>query len=184
MNEKMKSALKNTLESDERVLWESGVTPYRLFDGKEGRGTLILWVVVIALAAGAIVSKVSSGEKGIGFYVIVAVILAAVILSPILACRQINGQRYYITDRRVLSIRPDGTVSAMDRSNIDAVRLYKVDCGGAALAMGSGLLEEKDKQLRWRANHPMVDGNFNVQGLVFYRVKGAEEAMRLLGGTK
>ena len=184
MNEKMKNALRSTLESDENILWESGVTPFRLFDGKEGHSTLILWVVMIALAAGAIVSKVSSGEKGVGFYIIVAVILAAVILSPILACRQTNGQRYFITDRRVLSIRPDGTVSAMDRKNIDAVRLYKVDCGGAALAMGSGLLQERDKQLRWRANHPMVDGSFNVQGLVFYRAQGAEEAMRILSAAR
>ena len=92
-------------------------------------------------------------------------------------------QYYVLTDRRAMTVRPDGDVSAMELEHMGECRLYP-EGDAVSLALGSGLLEERDKQLRWRANHPMTGsdsrGADRVQGLVFYHVERSEEAMRLL----
>ena len=64
-------------------------------------------------------------------------------------------QYYVLTDRRAMTVRPDGDVSAMELEHMGECRLYP-EGDAVSLALGSGLLEERDKQLRWRANHPMT----------------------------
>jgi len=41
--------------------------------------------------------------------------------------------------------------------------------GGVALAVGGELAPEGDKQLRWRAAHPIEASDYAVHGMVFYR---------------
>jgi hypothetical protein len=180
MTDKMKTALREALLDGERILWESGVQRFGIFDGREGRGILIRWLIcVTALTAMAAAYAVHSG-KGIIFYLVIAFALAIIIASPILSYRQTAGQRYYITNRRALTLRPDGAVFAMQRANVGEARLYRLDCGGVALSLGSMLLAEKDRQLRWRANHPMEASDYAITGMVFYRPENAEAALRLL----
>ncbi len=180
MNDKMQKTLRETLLDGERILWESGVQRFGLFDGREGRSVLIRWLIcVTALVAMAAAYAANDGKSGV-FYLVIVCALAIIVASPILGYRQTVGQRYYITNRRALTLRPDGTVFAMQRANIGESRLYRLDCGGVALALGSMLLPETDRQLRWRANHPLEASDYTVNGMVFYRLENAETALRML----
>lgn len=184
MNEKMKKTLNETLEPDEKILWESGVQRYGMLEGGEGRQLLLRWIICFVAIGGLAAGYANRGGNGIGLYLVALAALAIIVATPILSYRQTVGQHYCITDRRAVTIRPDGTVYSLDREDLGETRLYKVDCGGEALALGSLLLSEKDKQLRWRANHPLEDSGYVLRGLVFYRPEQAEKAMRLLSGAE
>ena len=176
----MENALRETLEQGERIVWESGVRPFRLFDGKEGKALLLRWLICTAIAAALLAGYASTGGRGVSIYLVALAALALIVCLPILSYRQTLGQRYYVTDRRAVTLRPDGTAYSMSRAHMGEVRLYKLDCGGEALALGSLLLAERDKQLRWRANHPLENSNYVIEGLVFYRPENAEAALRIL----
>lgn len=180
MNEKMKRTLNETLDQGETVLWESGVQPFRLFDGREGKQTLLRWLICVVLVGGLIAAYAVRNGEGIMTYLVLLAVPAVVICSSVLSYRQTLGQRYFITDRRAMTIRPDGGVFSMNRETAGEIRIYKLDCGGVALALGSMLLAEGDRQLRWRANHPLESSTYVINGLVFYRPERAEEAVRLL----
>ena len=182
MNEKMKKALHETLAPDEKILWESDVQPYGILEGGEGRQLLFRWLICFAGIGGLAAAYANRGGNGLGLYFVALAALVIIVATPILSYRQTVGQHYCVTDRRAMTIRPDGSVYSMDRENLGETRLYKVDCGGEALALVSMLLAEKDRQLRWRANHPLEDSTYVLRGLVFYRPKQAEKAMRLLSG--
>ena len=182
MNEKMKTALNETLYPDEKILWESTVQPFGLLQGGEGRRLLLSWIICFAVVGGLAAAYAARGGSGIGLYFVALAALAIVVATPVISYRQTLGQRYYITNQRALMLREDGSVFVMPRDELGEVRLYKEDCGGTALALGSMLLAEKDKQLRWRANHPLEDSTYALRGLVFYRPERAEEALRLLSG--
>ena len=186
MNEKMKKALHQTLRPGETVRWESATQPFRIIDGREGRRTLIEWVISVLCIGAITVYFTANGGGSARFYLIMAVLLAIFILSPIFSYRELCGQYYLITQTRALMLRADGSVYAMELRDMGECRLYPLEFGGAALALGSTLLEEKDKQLRWRACHPQESADATgvnaVRGLVFYHVDRADEAMRLLNG--
>lgn len=186
MNEKMKKALSRTLKPGEAVLWESATQPFRITDGREGRRTLIQWVLSVLCIGAIVVFFTANGGGSARFFAIMALLLALFIGAPILSYRQLRDQYYLITPTRALMLRTDGSVYAMELEGMGECRLYPLDFGGAALALGSTLLEEKDKQLRWRAGHPQESADATgvnaVRGLVLYRVERAEEAMRLLHG--
>ncbi len=182
MDEKMQKALEETLFDGERVLWESGTQQFRLLDGKEGRKVLIQWVLSTICCAGFTILRVSQGELTAKFVLIILAIYALFMLAPVVSYRQLLALRYYLTDERAIQIKKDGTVYSMKLSGAPA-KLFPV-APGAAIAIGSSIIEEGDKQLRWRALHALENpGKFdgcNALGLVFYNVERAEAAMQLL----
>ena len=186
MNEKMKKALHRTLKPGETALWESATQPFSITDGREGKRTLIEWILSALCIGAIVVFFTANGGGSARFFIIMALLLALFIGSPILSYRQLRGQYYLITQTRAIMLRTDGSAYVMELEEMGECRLYPLDFGGAAIALGSVLLEEKDKQLRWRANHPQESANANgvngVRGLVFYHVERAEEAMRILSG--
>ena len=184
MNEKMKKALQGMLRPDETVLWESGTRPFRILDGREGRQTLLQWIFGTACVGALLAVYVAHGGKGLGFFAVLLVLLGIFVLAPLLQYRQTSGQRYFITNDRALVIQRGGSAYTMELADMDACRLYPLDFGGEAIALGSVLLEEQDRQLRWRASHPKENAEAQstneARGLVFYNVERAEAAMRLL----
>ncbi len=183
MDEKIKKQLDAALRPGETVLWESGTQPFHITDGREGRRTMLGWILgvgcIVAIAAYFNANNAASTR----FLAIMLLLLALIVVSPILAYRQLCDQYYVITRQRAILARHDG-VYAMERGDMGEFRLYPMEFGGASLALGSELLEEKDRQLRWRAGHPKESADMNgvtaVHGLVFYHVERAEEAMRIL----
>ena len=183
MTEKMKKGLQENLSSDEKILWESGTQAFALFSGKEGRMVLLRWVICAVGAAALAAAYATHGASRSGaFYIVLLLALAVIIGAPILTHRQLLAQRYYVTDRRAVILRPDGSIRAMERAAVDDCRLYSLDCGGVALAVGGELAPEGDKQLRWRAAHPIEASDYAVHGMVFYRPERADDALRILRG--
>ncbi len=184
MSEKMKQALQAALQPGESVVWEGKTQPFRIFDGKEGRGVLLRWRIALSMAVWRAAAYATHNGKGTVFYAVLALILIIVIGTSVLSYRQTVGQYCLLTNRRALIIRPNGNVFAMLRSDIGTAQLYPLDYGGAAIALGSALLPERDKQLRWRANHPLESSDYTLHGMVFYHVENADAAMRLLDAAK
>ena len=183
MNEKIKQALEETLAAEERVLWESETQPFKLLEGKEGRRTLLQWVISTVCCVGFAAFRLAQGELTPATGGILLAIYALLMLSPIVSYRQLLGQRYFLTGDRAILIRRDGMVYSMKLAGDTAAKLFPVK-PGAAIAIGQTVVEEGDKQLRWRSIHALENpGQFdgcNASGLVFYNVARAESAIKLL----
>ena len=187
MDPKVQETLKETLEPGETVLWESKTLPFKILDGKEGRQVLLQWVLSTVGILIFLVLILTVGNKSAAAIALLLVLLATLLLSPMLSYRRTQRQAYYITDRRALLVKPDGTVNAIERTEIDDCRLMPLDHGGVSLVVGSTLFPEGDKQLRWRSLHPKLghtaksyEGLTMAEGMVFYNIERAEEAFRLL----
>lgn len=184
MNEKMDAALKRAVEADEKILWRSATQPFGILEGKEGKSTLRRWVLcaLCLLALGALYA--ANNGAGIGFFLVLLAFLGIVVFSSLFQYRTTRDQYYCITDRRVMIVRNDGEVLDMPLSDVEGLRLYPLDFGGAAVAVGSPLFKEGDKQLCWRSGHPFRSAeadDFNtIRGMVLYRVDEPERAMALL----
>lgn len=185
MNEKMDAALSRAVGADETILWRSATQPFGILDGKEGKATLRRWVLcaLCLLVLGALYA--ANNGAGVGFFFALLAFLAIIVFSSLFQYRLTRDQYYCITDRRVMIVRNDGDVFDMPLSDAEGLRLYPLDIGGAAVAIGSPLLKEGDKQLCWRSGHPFRSAeaeDFNtIRGMVLYRVDEPERAMSLLG---
>ena len=188
MDEKIKKALETTLHPDEKIVWESGTMPFKILDGREGKQTLLQWVLSTVCILGLLGIIAAYGNFSATVVCLLVLLLAVLLVSPLLSYRNTQGQRYYITNERALLAKPDGTFYAIDRSDVDGCKLMKLQPHGVALVVGSTLYDEGDKQLRWRALHPKLghtaksfEGLTEAEGLVFYNIERADEAARLLG---
>ena len=189
MEEKMKKALEETLLDGEKVLWESGTQPFRLIDGREGRRTLIQWILSTAICATFLVLRMTQGAFTGKVLAVVLVLYAVLMLSPVISYRGLLAQRYYVTNERAILIKRDASVYTMKINDGDIpAKIFPVK-PGAAISIGAAIVEEGDKQLRWRSLNPLENpGKFdgcNASGLVFYNVARAEDVLWLLrGGTE
>lgn len=183
MNEKIKQALEGTLAAGEQVLWEGGTQPFKLLDGKEGLKTLLQWIIGTVCCVGFAAFRLAQGELTPAVCAVLLAIYAVLLLGPIVSYRQLLGQRYFLTNGRAILIKGDGAVYSMRLAKDTAAKLFPVK-PGAAVAIGPAVVEEGDKQLRWRSLHALENpGQFdgcNASGLVFYNVAHAESAIKLL----
>lgn len=187
MNEKIKQALDGTLAAEEQVLWEGETQPFKLLDGKEGRRTLLQWIISTVCCVGFAAFRFTQGELTPAAGAVLLVVYAALMLSPMVSYRQLLGQRYFLTNERAILIKRDGMVYSMRLAEDTAAKIFPVK-PGAAIAIGQAVVEEGDKQLRWRSLHALENpGQFdgcNAAGLVFYNAARAENAIKLLSGKK
>ena len=183
MNERIKNSLQKNLRDGESVLWESGTLPFGILDGKEGRKTLLKWILCAVCYIAIILFYAVHDAVTPKFIIILTALFGVMAIMPILSYREVLAQKYYITNERALLIKKDGRICTMNLDTINAVKLYPIG-PGAALALGKSILDEGDSQLRWRSTHakehPNSVGGINALGLVFYNVEHAENAMHLL----
>lgn len=183
MNEKMKKALERTLRNNEKIAWESPTLHFGILDGKEGRKTLMQWTISTICYAAILAVYAAHDSITPRFFILLSIVYGALIITPILSYRTILGQRYFITNERIILIKKDGQVATMERDRINAIRLFPIR-PGTALAFGKSVVEEGDTHLRWRSIHakenPNNVGGLNANGLVFYNVERAEQAMQML----
>lgn len=183
MNEKIKQSLETALAGEEHVLWEGETQPFKLLDGKEGRRTLLQWIAGTVCCAGFAAFRFAQGGLTVTTGAVLLAIYAALMLGPVFSYRQLLGQRYFLTDRRAILIKGDGMVHSMMLTSGTAAKLFPVK-PGAAIAIGAAVVEEGDRQLRWRSLHALENpGQFdgcNASGLVFYNAARAESAVKLI----
>ena len=183
MNEKIKQALEGMLAGGEQVLWEGETQPFKLLDGKEGRRTVLQWIISTVCCGAFAAFRITRGELTPVTGIVLLVVYAVLMLGPAVSRRQLLSQRYFLTNERAILIKRDGMVYSMKLEDDTAAKLFPVK-PGAAIAIGQTVVEEGDRQLRWRSLHALENpGQFdgcNSSGLVFYNVARAENAIKLL----
>ena len=105
MNEKMKKALERTLRKSETVAWESPTLHFGILDGKEGRKTLMQWTISTICYAAILAVYAAHDSITPRFFILLSIVYGALIITPILSYRTILGQRYFITNERIILIK-------------------------------------------------------------------------------
>lgn len=185
-------ALAGYLRQGERIRWQSGTEPFPLLEKGEGGKIIGKWigtaVVTVALLTLYIGQVPEWSVKVAAAILVIAVMLA---LSPVMERWSLLGQRYWITDQRAILMTRDRSFYAIELPELDDFRLLSGRTAGDCLVLGGCLLEEVDRQLRWRACHPKTDVQNDsqrgvAQGLAFFSVEngaGAVECLRQCGAA-
>ena len=182
----MDKTLNEYLREGEKVLWQGKTEVFPLLDSHTKFKTLVRWIVTAAVTVGLLAMYMAKNEqRSIGFIGLVLVVAIVIVAAPIMERRNLLGQKYWVTDQRAIMMSRDKTFYYMDLSQIDEVKIVKDKASCDCLALGSEIMEDTEKQLRWRACHPKIDlqgqgPQDNVLGLIFYCVSNAEGALSVL----
>ena len=187
MDKRIEKNLNDLLRPGERVLWHGKTKPFGILAGREGKLTRLQWILSTVCIAAIIGLVLAFGNATASVIGLLLLLLAILIAAPLLSHRSILTQEYFITNERVLLVKPNVGANAIERADVDDCRVMPVDPQGEALVIGSSLFPEGSKQLRWRSLHPKLgryarsyDGLTVAEGLVFYNVDHADEALALL----
>ena len=186
MKPDVKKNLDEILLPGEKVLWHSATRPFGILAGKEGGAVRMQWLLSTVGVLGFLALVFAYGNPRPIVVGLLLLLLAVLLLAPVVSYRGVRAQEYVITDRRVMIVKPRVGAYAIARDRLAGCELMKLSHDGEALALGT-LLDEGDKQLRWRSLHPKLgryaksdDGLTYAEGLVFYNVEDGGKAEALL----
>ena len=187
MDKKMKQTVQTLLADGETVLWQGKTEPFGIIAGHEGRAVLRQWVIASVCIFGFLPIVYRYGSFTPTVVGLLLTLWAILMAAPYLNYRRSLSRCYVITDRRSMVVNADGTAHAIPHRELDGWRAMDLDHGGKALVLGSEILGEGDRQLRWRALHPKLghyaksnNGLTEAVGLVFYNIGDIEGAERVL----
>ena len=184
----MSKNLQEYLQDNETVLWQGEPAAFPLIENGNKTRVLRTWLLTVVIIGGLLAAYVTKNSQwsmnvAIGMVVIGAVIM----ISPVFERASVKRQKYYITNQRAILEFDAKTFYSMDLSDIDDYKVVSDVANEDSVVLGSKIFEEVNKQLRWRACHPMIDrqnttNRTRAEALVFYGVKNAEAAVELLEG--
>ena len=184
----MSKNLQEYLQDNETVLWQGEPAALPLIENGNKTRVLRTWLLTVVIIGGLLAAYVTKNSQwsmnvAIGMVVIGAVIM----ISPVFERASVKRQKYYITNQRAILEFDAKTFYSMDLSDIDDYKVVSDVANEDSVVLGSKIFEEVNKQLRWRACHPMIDrqnttNRTRAEALVFYGVKNAEAAVELLEG--
>lgn len=177
--------LKKYLRNDESILWESAPEAFPLLEGKLKARILGEWVITVLFALWLFYVDQGQANFGTGVKVLVLLVAAAIILSPVVERYSLKNQKYYLTDQRAILLSGDDTLYYMDYDKIDDCQLIRGVAQGDCIAMGSAIMGDVRRQLRWQACHPKMDlqetsVRGEALGMVFYLPAGVEKMVKLM----
>ena len=181
--EKIKVALNESLHPGEKVLWQSDTEHFGLLSGVGGRRILIRGGITLVVMLGIIGGYVAAApDIKTNVVLIMLVILALLLLSPVMEWRSLQGQKYLLTNQRAILVRGDQQVFSMPVQDIDDAQILQLSPEETLLLLGSRMMEEPRRNLRFWASHPLgsSESGKEVQGLVFYAVRNAEQALQMI----
>lgn len=176
--------LEKALLPGEEIWWHGTPNEFRLFEPDAKMGILCKWCGSAVAVVIAVLFCVRTGKTLMEIWLLPA-ILAVLVLSPFWERRNLLRYQYWITNKRVLLMAQDGSISAMDQELVDDCKIIRGLSGGDCLILGSQIFEEAPKQLRWQACHPRTidldaGGRTPNLGMVFYALGNADEAAEQL----
>ena len=184
----MSKNLQEYLQDNETVLWQGEPAAFPLIENGNKTRVLRTWLLTVVIIGGLLAAYVTKNSQwsmnvAIGMVVIGAVIM----ISPVFERASVKRQTYYITNQRAILEFDAKTFYSMDLSDIEDYKVVSDVANEDSVVLGSKIFEEVNKQLRWRACHPMIDrqnttNRTRAEALVFYGVKNAEAAEELLEG--
>jgi hypothetical protein len=172
----MEKILNGHLRENERICWQGKPLPFPLMEKATKLRILTNWILTVTVAVGLLVVYVTHNEeRNIGFTGVVVLVAIVIVSSPVLEWRRILKQQYWITDQRVIVHTGDKNIYYMELSDIDDYRVVGDLTDQDCLVLGRCLFDTVEKQMRWRACHPMVElesqvGADHAQGLVLYGI--------------
>lgn len=186
---KINKKLQENLLPGEQVCWQGIAKAFRLLENDNRGSVLGKWIASVIIAGAFCTLSLSKGGQNSGTVVTIVLIIAlCVILSPIVEWSSLLRYRYWITDQRAILRNTSGEFHAMKLEEIDAFQVIHGKTVGDCLVLGSRIMKNAEKQMRWQATHPRVsdkDGVSNPNlgvGLVFYSLENADEAAECLVG--
>ena len=175
------------LRRGERICWQGETGRFRLLE-PDVRG-LVLGKWVGTGAAGAALLALYLGEQAWNPWAAGAILLGTclLLLSPVLEWDELRGQRYWMTDQRVLVMTKDRRLYAMERREVRYIRVVRRRDGQDCLVLSRDGFPEAEGQLRWCACHPKSrqhrgEAEARPVGRVLYGVQNADEALDCLEG--
>lgn len=173
------------LRENESVLWQSGPKAFPLLESRLKAKILGEWIVTLLLIGWFLYVEQNNPNFGTGTKALLLVVAAVIILSPVVEWHNLKNQKYFLTDQRAILITADNSLYFMDYNQIDDMAVIDDVADGACIAMGSTILNNVRKQLRWQACHPKTDlqeadKRSEALGMVFYVPEAAEQALKLM----
>lgn len=176
--------LEGNLRPGEKVVWQSKPERFALMSGINGKQILMKWLrsAIIMLAIIGVYAVATGGAVKMKLIVLLLIILALLMLSPVMEWFNILGQYYILTNQRAVLVRGDRKLFTMDIRNIDDAQIVQLSPNENCLLLGSRAVASEKKQLRWLAAHPIEASEEGeaAKGLVFYAARDVEQALRLV----
>ena len=173
------------LWENEKILWEGKRGRFRLLERGVRKIIFGKWMGTAAACA-AVVGLYVTDQPAWNTGVVALTVLAAlyVMLDPVQEWDSLQGQRYYLTDRRAVMVDEDGGVYAMDLDELDGFSTVEVD-GGTCLVLGSSIRDQAAGQPRWYGCHPQAEcrrgeRDGHIVGMVFYGLENVGGAVECL----
>ena len=181
--EKNEFVLDGNMLPGEQILWQSETGKFGLMSGVHGRKVLTKWIVtaVVMLAViGAYVAVAAQVKNSV--VVMLLIITALMLVSPVMEWSNLKGQRYILTNQRAILVRADRKIFTMPLSAIDDAQIVQLTPEETCLLLGSKMMAEPEKQYRFRAAHPLgaTEEASDVGGLLFYGIQNADQALQLV----
>ena len=181
--EKAEFVLDGNMLPGEQILWQSETGKFGLMSGANGRKVLTKWAVTAVVMLGIIGAYVASAAQvKSSVVVMLLIIMGLMLVSPVMEWSNLKGQQYILTDQRAILVRADRKLFTMPLSAIDDAQLVQLTPEETCLLLGSKMMAEPEKQYRFRAAHPLgaTEETSNVEGLLFYAVQNADQALQLV----
>ena len=182
----MDKRLNEYLKDGECIRWQGSPERFELLERSYRIRVLGQWILSVLICGGTLAIYLAMDtEKNTGVIALLALVALVLIASPLVEQRNLRGQHYWITNQRVILMCRDHSFFYIPLQNVDVCKVVKNQTEWPCLAIGSAILEDVDKQLRWRACHPKVETEVKnagdcAVGMIFYGIKNADAAMQLL----
>ena len=181
----MEKNLNHYLRENERVCWQGKPMAFPLLEKGVKTRILARWIITVIAAAGLLAAySAYNSTVSVGFIGVVAAVVLLLIFSPVLQKSNIAKQQYWITNQRVILQDRDKSFYYMELGEIDDYRVVSDLTDQPCLVLGSRIFEE-NKQLRWRACHPLVEAEHqgdadHAAGMILYGIGNTQAAEALL----
>ena len=185
--DKMEKFVQDSLQEGETILWSGQTEKFSLTGGQDGKKVLRKMLISAVVVGGLMAVYVTRVESVKGnLLAIMGVVLAVLLLAPIMEWSGLQKQRYWLTNQRAIMVKGSLAAFSLPLKNLDDYTIISMENGGDCLVLGSKVVAEGSKQLRWRAAHPLEDSQSAgkiINGMVFYNIKNASSAVSILEGA-
>lgn len=177
--------VKEALLPGEKICWQGKAVPFKLLENDTKKRLLARWIGgTAACVAMGFIYLSNNGSARKEFIVLVLALLVAMMVAPMFEMCKVQKYRYFLTDRRAIAVAQNGMVHCLGLEYVDDVQVLRNQTAGDCLVLGSAMMRDLNKQLRWLTCHPRTS-TINLEngmgmGMVFYSVKNAEEAKAIL----
>lgn len=182
----VENILQAALRDGEQVLWQGRPEAFSIL-ANDAKGQILgKWIgTIIAAIIILVLYTMEAGGDSIGVLAGIPLVAAALMISPFIEQWNIMGQRYYITNQRVIQIAKDQAVYFVELPEIDGYQAVKDQTEYGSLVFGSCICEDIKRQLRWCACHPETDSqreclNGWADGLALFNLKDCDGAEKVL----